>query len=78
MCHFSILPVLFSYTIGMPHTFTLEFQRVEGYPVDLYYLMDLSYSMEDDLKEVKLLGQALFKALQTITGDGQIGNNILD
>ncbi|XP_067111020.1 integrin beta-2 isoform X2 [Osmerus mordax] len=58
---------------GMPHTFTLEFQRVEGYPVDLYYLMDLSYSMEDDLREVKRLGQDLFTALQTITGDGQIG-----
>nr|QAT77243.1 integrin beta-2 [Plecoglossus altivelis] len=58
---------------GMPHTFTLEFQRVEGYPVDLYYLMDLSYSMEDDLREVKRLGHDLFDALQTITGDGQIG-----
>uniref|UniRef100_A0A8C7G6P1 Integrin beta n=1 Tax=Oncorhynchus kisutch TaxID=8019 RepID=A0A8C7G6P1_ONCKI len=58
---------------GLPHTFTLDFQRVEGYPVDLYYLMDLSYSMEDDLRSIKTLGNELFNALQGITKKGQIG-----
>uniref|UniRef100_A0A8C8HTZ6 Integrin beta n=1 Tax=Oncorhynchus tshawytscha TaxID=74940 RepID=A0A8C8HTZ6_ONCTS len=58
---------------GLPHTFTLDFQRVEGYPVDLYYLMDLSYSMEDDLRSIKTLGNKLFNALQGITKKGQIG-----
>ncbi|XP_036814835.1 integrin beta-2 isoform X1 [Oncorhynchus mykiss] len=58
---------------GLPHTFTLDFQRVEGYPVDLYYLMDLSYSMEDDLRSIKTLGNELFNALQGITKKGRIG-----
>ncbi len=38
---------------GLPQTFELKFKRAEGYPVDLYYLMDLSYSMKDDLENVK-------------------------
>ncbi|CAL8370452.1 unnamed protein product [Arctogadus glacialis] len=58
---------------GMPQTFTLSFKRVEGYPMDLYYLMDLSYSMEDDLRSIKLLGAELFKALRSITEHAQIG-----
>uniref|UniRef100_A0A3Q3QK69 Integrin beta n=1 Tax=Monopterus albus TaxID=43700 RepID=A0A3Q3QK69_MONAL len=58
---------------GLPTTFTVSFKRIEGYPVDLYYLMDLSYSMKDDLEKVKGLGQALFAALKSITEHGQIG-----
>lgn len=45
----------------------MEFKRAEGYPIDLYYLMDLSYSMKDDLEEIKKLGQDILKTLQTIT-----------
>ncbi|RAM39416.1 hypothetical protein DOZ52_29375, partial [Enterobacter hormaechei] len=44
---------------GMPHEFQLYFKRAEGYPIDLYYLMDLSYSMKDDLENVKNLGNDL-------------------
>ncbi|XP_076012681.1 integrin beta-2 [Genypterus blacodes] len=58
---------------GLPTTFPLHFKRVQGYPVDLYYLMDLSYSMKDDLKNVKELGRSLFAALKTITEHAQIG-----
>lgn len=61
---------------GLPTTFTVSFKRVEGYPVDLYYLMDLSYSMKDDLEFVKNLGQDLFAALNKITKYAQIGKNI--
>lgn len=42
--------------------------------MDLYYLMDLSYSMKDDLENIKNLGQDLFAALNKITKDAQIGN----
>lgn len=63
---------------GKPSTFTLSFKRVEGYPVDLYYLMDLSYSMEDDLRNIKSLGTELFKALKTITEHAQIGDSRAD
>jgi len=31
----------------------------EIYPVDLYYLMDTSYSMKDDLQSVKELATSL-------------------
>lgn len=58
---------------GLPTTFSVSFKRVEGYPVDLYYLMDLSFSMKDDLENVKDLGQDLFAALNKITKYAQIG-----
>ncbi|XP_031725825.1 integrin beta-2 [Anarrhichthys ocellatus] len=58
---------------GLPTTFSVSFKRAKGYPVDLYYLMDLSYSMKDDLENVKKLGQRLFAALKKITEYAQIG-----
>ncbi|XP_070694706.1 integrin beta-2 [Pempheris klunzingeri] len=58
---------------GLSTTFRVSFKRVQGYPVDLYYLMDLSYSMKDDLENVKELGQDLFAALNKITEHAQIG-----
>lgn len=58
---------------GDAFTFELKFKRAEGYPVDLYYLMDLSYSMGDDLKNVKNLGIEILKNLQKITGNARIG-----
>ncbi|KAM6955825.1 integrin beta-2 [Lycodopsis pacificus] len=58
---------------GLPTTFSVSFKRAKGYPVDLYYLMDLSYSMKDDLENVKELGQRLFAALKKITEYAQIG-----
>ncbi|KAM4626220.1 integrin beta-2 isoform 1-T2 [Discoglossus pictus] len=58
---------------GMPVSFEVKFQRAEGYPVDLYYLMDLSFSMLDDLNNVKTLGSKLLEALNSITKSAQIG-----
>uniref|UniRef100_A0A672NP77 Integrin beta n=1 Tax=Sinocyclocheilus grahami TaxID=75366 RepID=A0A672NP77_SINGR len=58
---------------GVPYTFQLHFKRAEGYPVDLYYLMDLSYSMKDDLENVKNLGNKLLEELNRITGNARIG-----
>lgn len=58
---------------GEAYTFQLKFKRAEGYPVDLYYLMDLSYSMDDDLKNVKNLGIEILNKLQEITGNARIG-----
>lgn len=58
---------------GEAYTFQFKFKRAEGYPVDLYYLMDLSYSMDDDLKNVKSLGIEILNKLQEITGNARIG-----
>lgn len=47
-----------------------------GYPIDLYYLMDLSYSMLDDLEKVKKLGGELLKALESTTPSRRIGEPV--
>lgn len=41
--------------------------------MDLYYLMDLSYSMKDDLERVRQLGHALLVRLQEVTHSVRIG-----
>ncbi|XP_031749004.1 integrin beta-2 isoform X3 [Xenopus tropicalis] len=58
---------------GKAAEFDVTFRRAQGYPVDLYYLMDLSYSMNDDLQNVKNLGSNLLEALNKITTSAQIG-----
>ncbi|NXC17750.1 ITB2 protein, partial [Corythaeola cristata] len=59
--------------IGMPAVFEVKFRRAMGYPIDLYYLMDLSYSMLDDLENVKKLGGELLRALESTTPSRRIG-----
>ena len=44
-----------------PYTFPVTFRQAENYPVDLYYVMDLSYSMKDDKDKVATLGDLLCK-----------------
>ncbi|KAM9305627.1 integrin beta-2 [Gastrophryne carolinensis] len=58
---------------GETGEFEVKFRRAEGYPVDLYYLMDLSFSMHDDLANVKKLGDTLLEALNKITKKAKIG-----
>ena len=58
---------------GEPQTFDVKFKRAEDYPIDLYYLMDLSFSMKDDLENVKNLGTDLMREMQEITTDFRIG-----
>nr|XP_054492074.1 integrin beta-2 [Agelaius phoeniceus] len=59
--------------IGQPAAFEVKFRRAMGYPIDLYYLMDLSYSMLDDLENVKKLGGELLRALESTTPSRRIG-----
>ncbi|TKC52666.1 hypothetical protein EI555_004525 [Monodon monoceros] len=58
---------------GESQQLRVRFLRAEGYPVDLYYLMDLSYSMKDDLERVRQLGHALLVRLQEVTHSVRIG-----
>lgn len=58
---------------GEPQQLRARFLRAEGYPVDLYYLMDLSYSMKDDLERVRQLGHDLLVRLQEVTHSVRIG-----
>lgn len=43
--------------------------------MDLYYLMDLSYSMKDDLERVRQLGHSLLVKLQEVTHSVRIGEH---
>lgn len=60
-------------TAGEPQSFNLKFKLAEDYPIDLYYLVDLSYSMKDDLENVKNLGTHLMLEMSKITTDFKIG-----
>ncbi|XP_023691452.1 integrin beta-3-like isoform X1 [Paramormyrops kingsleyae] len=53
--------------------FTVTVRQVEDYPVDLYYLMDLSYSMIDDLSSLYVLGDELARSMGQITSNLQMG-----
>lgn len=46
---------------------------MEDYPVDLYYLMDLSYSMNDDLFRLRTLGKGLAEAMNRTTSNLRMG-----
>ncbi|CAG02646.1 unnamed protein product, partial [Tetraodon nigroviridis] len=53
--------------------FTVKVRQVEDYPVDLYYLMDLSYSMNDDLFRLRTLGKGLAEAMSRTTSNLRMG-----
>ncbi|NXG66905.1 ITB4 protein, partial [Hemiprocne comata] len=58
---------------GEEMSFNMDvFQPLES-PVDLYILMDFSYSMSDDLDNLKSMGQNLAEFLQNLTSDYTIG-----
>ena len=52
---------------------TITFRQAEDYPVDLYYLMDLSQSMADDKESLSLLGQQLATEMKNITKNFRLG-----
>ncbi|XP_053907478.1 integrin beta-7 isoform X2 [Cuculus canorus] len=54
-------------------SFQVRFRRAQDRPVDIYYLMDLSYSMRDDLENVRKLGSDLLAALRNVTTSVRIG-----
>nr|XP_024128437.1 integrin beta-3 [Oryzias melastigma] len=53
--------------------FTVSIKQVEDYPVDLYYLMDLSYSMKDDLFNLQTLGSKLAETMARTTSKLRMG-----
>ncbi|XP_046678492.1 LOW QUALITY PROTEIN: integrin beta-PS-like [Homalodisca vitripennis] len=59
--------------INEPFRITVDYAQAEDYPVDLYYLMDLSYSMRDDKEKLSSLGDVLAKRMQNITRNFRLG-----
>lgn len=51
----------------------MNYTQAEDYPVDLYYLMDLSKSMADDKDKLSLLGDLLAESMQNITTNFRLG-----
>ncbi|KAM6979940.1 integrin beta-6 [Aplochiton taeniatus] len=58
---------------GSEMTFQVQVQQTEDYPVDIYYLMDLSASMDDDLQTIKDLGSTLTKEMAKLTSKFRLG-----
>ncbi|XP_061464650.1 integrin beta-6 isoform X2 [Rhineura floridana] len=59
--------------MGNEETIQINVRQTEDYPVDLYYLMDLSASMIDDLNTIKELGSTLSKEMSKLTSNFQLG-----
>lgn len=51
----------------------MAYSQAEDYPIDLYYLMDLSKSMEDDKQTLSMLGDTLTQAMKNITSNFRLG-----
>ncbi|XP_004835941.1 integrin beta-6 isoform X1 [Heterocephalus glaber] len=58
---------------GSEQTLQVQVRQTEDYPVDLYYLMDLSASMNDDLNTIKELGSLLSKEMSKLTSNFRLG-----
>lgn len=58
---------------GQEYNLTFQYSPAEDYPVDLYYLMDLSASMADDRDALSQLGDELAKKMKNITRNFQLG-----
>ncbi|CAK8692098.1 integrin beta-1-like [Clavelina lepadiformis] len=51
----------------------ITFRRVIDYPLDLYYVMDLSNSMSDDLETLQQLGSSLVEDIRNVTQNVRLG-----
>ncbi|XP_046886442.1 integrin beta-6 [Hypomesus transpacificus] len=58
---------------GSELTFQVQVRQTEDYPVDIYYLMDLSASMIDDLETIKDLGSSLSREMTKLTSRFRLG-----
>ncbi|XP_062303345.1 integrin beta-6 [Osmerus eperlanus] len=58
---------------GSELTFQVRVRQTEDYPVDIYYLMDLSASMIDDLETIKDLGSSLSREMAKLTSKFRLG-----
>uniref|UniRef100_A0A673HHG2 Integrin beta n=1 Tax=Sinocyclocheilus rhinocerous TaxID=307959 RepID=A0A673HHG2_9TELE len=58
---------------GGEASFVVEVQQLERYPVDLYYLVDVSASMQDNLDRLKTAGLALSHLMKEHSSDFRVG-----
>ncbi|XP_062862702.1 integrin beta-5 [Trichomycterus rosablanca] len=65
--------ILLSLRPGDQTWFEMQVRPVEDYPVDLYYLMDLSLSMNNDLHTIRDLGTKLAEEMKKLTSNFRLG-----
>jgi integrin beta 1 len=53
--------------------FNVEYVQAIDYPLDLYYLMDLSQSMKDDKDKLSALGNDLAKTMRAKSNNLRMG-----
>lgn len=58
---------------GVSTTVRLTVRPAENYPVDLYYLMDMSNSMENDLEKLTALASKIAASMKNITKNSKLG-----
>lgn len=51
----------------------MDYSQAVAYPVDLYYLMDLSKSMNDDKDKLSSLGNLLAETMKNMTSNFRLG-----
>ncbi|XP_046847173.1 integrin beta-2-like isoform X2 [Xenia sp. Carnegie-2017] len=59
--------------VGEPVTFKVNVRSIENYPVDLYFLLDLSNTMKNDLGNLRLLAGNLTRKLKELTKRHRLG-----
>ncbi|XP_071951462.1 integrin beta-6-like [Antedon mediterranea] len=65
--------VLLAIRPGQPAYFNVTVRPSRDYPVDMYFVMDLSHSMNDDLETMRKVIVDLANAMRLITTDFQLG-----
>lgn len=70
---FLFTPLTSCVCAGDRTSFRVQVRQVEDYPVDLYYLMDLSLSMNDDLDNIRNLGTKLAEEMRKLTSNFRLG-----
>ncbi|XP_017576439.1 integrin beta-8 [Pygocentrus nattereri] len=58
---------------GSEASFIVEVKQLERYPVDLYYLVDVSASMQDNLDRLKTVGATLSHRMREHSSDFRVG-----
>lgn len=65
--------VKISLRVGEEFVLPFQYRKAENYPVDLYYIMDLSASMDTHKKKLATLGEKLAEAMVSLTSNFRIG-----
>lgn len=58
---------------GQIVNFTVAFKQAKDYPVDVYFLMDLSNSMKDDKEQLTKLSDDIVKTMKKLTSNVTLG-----